>query len=80
MTVVTPESTVFCWLSYDDVNHRLTVGFRDQTSYEYRGVPEDVFTLLSSAPSRGRYFNLAIRNSYRGQKVEFRETPEDAVD
>jgi hypothetical protein len=77
MTIVTPESTAFCWLSYDDVNHRLTVGFRDQTSYEYSGVPEWVFTLLSSAPSRGRYFNLAIRNFYPSQEVEFRHRYSD---
>ncbi|HEY7388301.1 MAG TPA: KTSC domain-containing protein [Bryobacteraceae bacterium] len=76
MMIVTPESTAFCWLAYDDVNHRLTVGFRDQTTYEYRGVPEGVFTLLSSAPSRGRYFNLAIRNAYPSQKVEFLDAPE----
>ena len=72
MTVMTPESKAFYWLSYDDVNHRLTVGFRDQTSYEYTGISESVFTLLLSAPSRGRYFNLAIRNLYPGQKVPFR--------
>lgn len=76
MTIVTPGSTAFCWLTYDDVNHRLTVGFRDQTSYQYRGVPEHVFDLLSSAASRGKYFNLAIRNQYPSQKVPFRDTPE----
>jgi hypothetical protein len=76
MTIMTPESTAVCWFSYDDVNHRLTVGFHDQTSYVYTGVPERVFTLLSSAPSRGRYFNLAIRNFYPSQKVEFRDTPD----
>lgn len=75
MTIVTPESTAFCWLSYDEIHHRLTVGFRDQTSYEYRGVPECVFTLMSSAPSRGKYFNLAIRSFYPSQKVPFRDTP-----
>jgi hypothetical protein len=52
MTIMTPESTAVCWFSYDDVNHRLTVGFHDQTSYVYTGVPERVFTLLSSAISR----------------------------
>jgi hypothetical protein len=76
MTIVTPESTAFCWLSYDDVNHRLTVAFRDQTSYEYSGVPECVFTFLSSAPSRGSYFNLAIRAVYPSQKMPFRDTPQ----
>ncbi len=77
MTITTPESTAFCWFSYDGINHRLTVGFRDQTSYEYSGVPEDVFISLSSAPSRGTYFNLTIRNSYPSRKVGIGERSED---
>lgn len=76
MTILTPESTAFCWFSYNDANHRLTVGFRNQTSYQYSGVSERVFILLLSARSRGRHFNLAIRNSYPSRKVKFRDTPE----
>ena len=69
MTVPTPESTAFCWLSYDESHHQLTVGFRNQTSYQYCGVPGEVFALLLSSPSRGMYFNLEIRNRYPGKRV-----------
>jgi hypothetical protein len=72
MTILTPESTAFCWLSYDTTKHRLTVRFRKQISYQYSDVPEHVFASLSSATSRGSYFNLAIRNSYPCQKVRCR--------
>ena len=64
MTILTPESSALCWLSYDHNNHCLTVGFRDQTSYHYSGVPERVVALLLSSQSRGQYFNLEIRNRY----------------
>ena len=69
MTLLTPESTALCWLSYDDTNHQLTVGFRDQTTYQYSGVPSEVFALLASSPSRGRYFNFEIRNRYPRKRV-----------
>ena len=78
MTIITPESSAFCWLSYDDFKHRLTVGFRDQTSYEYSGVPECIFTLISSASSRGKCFNLVIRNAYPSREVPFRDNPIDS--
>jgi len=64
MKILTPESSALCWLSYDHDNHRLTVGFRDQTSYHYSEVPEHVVVMLLSSESPGRYFNAEIRNSY----------------
>jgi hypothetical protein len=72
MTILTPESSALCWLSYDLDNHRLTVGFRDQTTYYYSGVPERVVALLLSSQSRGRYFNLEIRNRYPATVAVFR--------
>jgi len=70
MRILTPDSSALCWLSYDRDNHRLTVKFRDQTSYHYSGVPENVVGLLLSAKSRGRYFNLEIRNRYPSRAAE----------
>jgi KTSC domain len=74
MTLLTPESTAFSWLSYDESKHQLTVGFRNQTSYQYCGVPSEVFTLLLSSSSRGMYFNIEIRNRYPGKRVNRRPT------
>jgi hypothetical protein len=69
MTLQTPESAAFGWLTYDEANHQLTVGFRNQTSYQYSGVPGEVFALLLCSPSRGKYFNIEIRNRYPGKRV-----------
>jgi len=79
MTILTPESTAFCWFSYDDANRLLTVGFRNKTCYQYSGVPEHVFALLQSSPSRGQYFNFAIRNRYPGRKVPVCDTLEGRI-
>jgi hypothetical protein len=70
MTLIhTPESAAFLRLSYDETTQQLTVTFRDQISYQYSGVPNELFALLASSPSRGRYFNLEIRRRYPGRPV-----------
>ena len=79
MIILTPTSTAFIWLDYDRASRQLTVGFRDRTSYEHNGVPEQIFELLLSAPSQGRYYNQEIRNRYRSVKVEYRDLTSDQV-
>ena len=67
---ITSDSSAFSSLSYDPNSRRLTVRFRDQPSYQYHGVPEHIFTSLSSAPSQGKYFNLEIRNHYPAKRMD----------
>src|SRR5712671_1992155 len=38
--------------------------FHDQTVYQYFGVPADVHEALLRAPSKGSYFNRAIRGRF----------------
>jgi hypothetical protein len=75
MTILTPDSSAFSRLSYDRNSQQLTVRFRDRTSYQYHGVPEHIFTSLSSAPSQGRYFNLEIRNRYSATPMDTSDLP-----
>jgi hypothetical protein len=42
----------------------LEVRFRRGAVYQYLDVPEGVFASLLTADSKGRYFNLAVRNSF----------------
>jgi len=43
------------------------VVFRDRSAYRYFGVPNAVFENFQTAPSKGAYFNHAIRGAYRFQ-------------
>jgi hypothetical protein len=70
MMILTSDSGAFSRLTYDRNSQQLTVRFRDQTTYQYHGVPEHIFMLLSSAPSQGRYFNLEIRNRYSATRMD----------
>lgn len=47
----------------------LEVRFRNGGVYRYFGVPVIVFLRLLRAGSKGRFFNLEIRDAYRCQRL-----------
>jgi len=59
-------------IAYDAGRRLLEITFRTRHTYQYFGVPATVVKQLLEAPSKGRYFNQAIRGKYRYERV-----PED---
>jgi hypothetical protein len=57
-------STVIKDFDYDRAARELAVLFTTGRRYIYRGVPQAVADELTSAFSKGRYFNAHIRDSY----------------
>jgi hypothetical protein len=64
MPVVTVESTTLATVAYDESRKLLQLEFCSQTVYLYFGVPLAVHQALLGAPSKGRYFNQAIRGRF----------------
>ena len=64
MDVIAVESTTLAALAYDDVHGILQLEFRSRAVYRYLGVPRPVYEALLAAPSKGRYFNRAIRGAF----------------
>ena len=64
MLTLTMDSTSLNRVEYDPPSKVLLVVFRDRSSYQYCGVPNAVFENLRDAPSKGAYFNHAIRGVY----------------
>ena len=64
MAVVTVESTTLLTVSYDDDRTLLQLEFCSGAVYQYFGVPAAVHQSLMDAPSKGRYFNQAIRGCF----------------
>ncbi len=61
----TPQSSnVGAW-KYDPRSKVLTGRFKSGREYRFGDVPQDVAEGLGSASSVGKYFNSAIKNSYR---------------
>lgn len=64
MQVVTVESTALATVGYDEARELLQVEFGGRAIYHYFGVPAAVHQGLLAAPSKGCYFNRAIRGRF----------------
>ena len=65
MLVVTVDSTALATIGYDEARETLRVEFCGRGIYHYFGIPARVHQGLLAAPSKGGYFNQAIRGRYR---------------
>jgi type VI protein secretion system component VasK len=64
MRVTTVQSTTLATVIYDEVRAVLQLDFLSRALYQYSDVPQEVHEALLSAPSKGRYFNQAIRGRF----------------
>jgi hypothetical protein len=64
MRVSTVESSTLLTVSYDEAQALLQLEFCSRAVYEYFNVPAAVHQSLLAAPSKGRYFNQAIRGRF----------------
>jgi hypothetical protein len=79
MRVVTVKSSTLATVAYDEARELLQLGFCSRTVYQYVGVPAAVHQALLGAPSKGRYFNHAIRGRFPFHRVpDFDTVPADA--
>jgi hypothetical protein len=69
MRVATVESTTLATVAYDESRKLLQLEFCSQAAYLYFGVPSAVHQALLGAPSKGRYFNQAIRGRFPYRRV-----------
>lgn len=56
-------------VGFDDAHNILEAEFASGLIYQYFGVPQRIYNGLLSAPSKGRYFNLHIRDCYPTRKI-----------
>jgi hypothetical protein len=57
-------STAIEHMGYDEGARELHITFVDGGAYTYYQVPEHVYTAFRAASSKGRYFNLWIKDRY----------------
>ncbi|MDP1582306.1 MAG: KTSC domain-containing protein [Bradyrhizobium sp.] len=62
-------STAIRHFRYDSAERELQVTFVTGRRYVYEDVPPDVCDAFNAAPSRGRFFNLEIRDRYIYREV-----------
>ena len=64
MDITAVASTTLSTVAYDGIRNLLQLEFRSRAVYHYFGVPAAVHEALLGAPSKGGYFNQAIRGRY----------------
>jgi hypothetical protein len=64
MQTVAVDSAILAAIAYDAPSELLQLAFRDRTIYQYFNVPADVYEGFLRAPSKGSYFNHAIRGKF----------------
>jgi hypothetical protein len=75
MRVTTVESLTLATVAYDVTRSLLQLEFCNRTAYLYFGVPPAVHQGLLDAPSKGRYFNRAIRGRFPYRPMPARSEP-----
>ena len=80
MNVCAVESTTLATVAYDEARELLRLEFRSRANYEYLGVPAIVHQALLGAPSKGAYFNQAIRGRFPYKRLsDYGEKPDAEV-
>lgn len=64
MLVVAVESSTIASVGYDLTRRLLQLEFCSRAIYHYFGVPVGIHEALLEAPSKGSYFNRAIRGRF----------------
>jgi KTSC domain len=69
MNRIAVDSTTLAWVRYSPEACLLQLGFHTGEVYAYFEVPMQTYQELLRAPSKGRYFNLHIRNHFRTRLI-----------
>lgn len=66
MTIETVQlaSTAIISATYDEENEELSLTFSNGRTYDYKGVPVDIFQGLKASPSPGGYWHANIKDQY----------------
>jgi hypothetical protein len=75
MRVTAVQSTTLARVIYDEAQEVLQLEFRSRAIYQYGGVPRQVHEALLGAPSKGRYFNRAIRGRFPFRRISSSPAP-----
>jgi hypothetical protein len=69
MNVIAVESSTLATIAYDRTRELLQLEFHSRTFYQYFGVPPTAHEALLRAPSKGTYFNQAIRGKFPYRRI-----------
>lgn len=77
METINVESSHMATMGYEPNTQMLTIGFKNNTVYEYYKVPPNVWDELKAAESKGKYLAKYVKGVFEYKKVEAPKTEED---
>lgn len=63
-------SSVVAEIAYNKLTHTLRVSYVSGMIYEYKNVPEQIYTAMKTAFSKGIFLNKYIKGKFDFEKVE----------
>lgn len=69
MRMVPVASSNLSAVGYDSVSHILRISFHRGGTYDYIDVPENIYTGLMNASSKGQYHKVHIKWAFRYRRV-----------
>ena len=67
--IPTPESSHVTQIKYEPDTQDVFVQFENGQVYQYKDVPERVWSEFLDSPSKGRYVNVVLARRYRNFEV-----------
>jgi hypothetical protein len=64
MEMISVRSSAITAVGYDPTTHRMKITFQQGKTYDFCGVPAEVYQGLMSANSPGSYYDQVIRGRY----------------
>ena len=63
-------SSVVSGIKYDKFNHTLRIIYVSGMIYDYKNVPEQIYTAMKTAFSKGTFLNKYVKGRYEFEKVD----------
>ncbi|AUP76617.1 KTSC domain-containing protein [Kosakonia oryzendophytica] len=56
-------------VGYDSLNRILEIRFHDNSIYQYRDVPERIFSVFLTVVSKGRFYDGVVKGKFPEKKL-----------
>ena len=64
MKMIAVNSSAISYIGYDKNSMKMKITFRQTKTYDYCNVSQTIFDSFLNASSKGRYYDLNIKNRY----------------
>ena len=64
MEMIHVKSSAISYIGYDSSTKQMKITFKQSKTYDYCGVPQNIFDAFLNAPSIGIYYDRYVKDKY----------------